>query len=88
MAFRLLDTNIVSFTFNNHSLAATYQRHLTGFDLAISFQTLGELLEGVTLVAWGPARWARLQVFLTTFTVLDSTQDVWDADDLTDSPTA
>lgn len=76
MAFRLLDTNIVSYIFNNHSLAAIYQPHLVGYDLCISFQTLGELLEGGTLAGWGPARWARLQALLATMTVLDGTPDV------------
>jgi predicted nucleic acid-binding protein len=76
VAFRLLDTNIVSFILNGHTLAAAYQPHLTGYDLAISFQTVAELLEGAVLAGWGPVRWGELQALLATLTVLDGTTDV------------
>lgn len=76
MAYRLLDTNIVSYMLNRHSLAVVYLPHIAGYDLAISFQTLGELLEGGALANWGPVRWAELQALLTTLTVLDGTPDV------------
>jgi tRNA(fMet)-specific endonuclease VapC len=73
---RLLDTNIVSYIMNNHTLAQVYQPYLVGYDLAISFQTLGELLEGAALAGWGPLRWANLQNVLGNLTVLDSSYDV------------
>jgi predicted nucleic acid-binding protein len=76
VAFRLLDTNIVSYILNRHTLATAYQPHLTGYDLAISFQTVAELLEGATLAGWGPVRWGELQALLATLTVLDGTADV------------
>jgi predicted nucleic acid-binding protein len=76
MAFRLLDTNIVSYVLNRHTLAAAYQPHLVGYDLAISFQTVAELLEGAALAGWGPTRWGELQALLTTLTALDGTTDV------------
>lgn len=76
MAHRFLDTNIVSYLLNGHTLAAAYRPHLTGYDLAISFQTAAELLEGATLAGWGPARWAALQSALATLTLLDGTGDV------------
>ena len=76
MAFRLRDTNIVSYILNNHTLAATYQPYLAGFDLAISFQTLGELLEGGALAGWGSARWASLQALVATLTLLEGMSDV------------
>lgn len=76
MAFRLLDTNIVSFLINNHTLAAIYQPHLTGYDLAVSFQTVGELLAGGALAGWGVARWARLEAVLNPLTVLESNPTV------------
>lgn len=50
MATRLLDTNIVSYILNRHTLALAYQPHLTGYDWAVSFQTVAELLEGTTVV--------------------------------------
>jgi tRNA(fMet)-specific endonuclease VapC len=73
---RLLDTNIVSFLMNNHTLAAVYLRHVSGYDLAISFQTLGELLFGGTLAGWGTIRWLRLQSMLAGYAVLHTTPDV------------
>lgn len=76
MAFRLLDTNIVSYVLNRHTLAAAYQPHLAGYDLAVSFQTVGELLEGATLAGWGPVRWGGLQAILATLTLLEGTADV------------
>ena len=72
MATRLLDTNIVSFLANNHTLAAVYRPHLTGHDLAISFQTYAELVHGGALAGWGNARWARLRSTLAGVDVLHS----------------
>ena len=46
MAFRQLDTNIVSYILNRHTLAAAYQPHLTGYDLAVSFLTVGTSTPG------------------------------------------
>ncbi|MCI0701946.1 MAG: PIN domain-containing protein [Planctomycetia bacterium] len=66
----------MSYIMNNHTLAQTYQPHLAGYDLAISFQTLAELLEGGALAGWGPVRWANLQSMLLRLTVLDSSYDV------------
>ena len=76
MAFRLLDTNIVSYILNGHTLAAAYRPHLVGFDLAISFQTLSELLAGGALAGWGDARWAALDAVLAKMAVLHSDQAI------------
>ena len=76
MALRLLDTNIVSFFMNNHTLAAAYQPHVAGYELAVSFQTLGELLEGGARAKWGDARWAELDAMLARLTVLHSDETV------------
>ena len=56
MATRLLDTNIVSYILNRHTLAAVYQPHLAGYDSAVSFQTFAELVYGGALAGWGDAR--------------------------------
>jgi tRNA(fMet)-specific endonuclease VapC len=76
MAYRLLDTNIVSFMMKQHPLAAVYQPHLSGFDLAVSFQTVGELLAGGVRAGWGPSRWAALDTVLATLIVLHSDSSV------------
>jgi tRNA(fMet)-specific endonuclease VapC len=74
MPVRLLDTNIVSFIMKAHPLAARYATHLTGYDLAVSFQTLAELLAGGALVGWNNAKWTVLESTLSTMTVLHSDQ--------------
>lgn len=73
---RLLDTNIVSYLANKHTLAGVYQPHLVGYEWAASFQTLGELLEGGTLANWGPARWANLNAVLAQVVVFHSSEDL------------
>ena len=72
MSYRLLDTNIVSFMMKSHPLLAAYQPHFAGFDLAISFQTLAELLEGGTRAGWGDARWSELNATLSTLVYFHS----------------
>jgi tRNA(fMet)-specific endonuclease VapC len=72
MSVRLLDTNIVSYIMKFHPLWARYSIHLTGYDLASSFQTLAELLEGGVLAGWNDVKWAMLETTLATMTILDS----------------
>jgi predicted nucleic acid-binding protein len=72
VAVRLLDTNIVSFLVKRHPLAARYRPHLTGYTLAVSFMTLGELEEGMLRAGWGPARRARLGTMLRSYVILHS----------------
>ncbi|MFO0822890.1 MAG: PIN domain-containing protein [Gemmataceae bacterium] len=74
MAVRLLDTNIVSFLMKSHPRGAQYLPHLTGHDLAVSFQTIAELLAGGALAGWGDAKWAALDATLASMTVLHSDQ--------------
>ncbi len=76
MAIRLLDTNIVSYIVNNHTLAAAYLPHLAGYEWAVSFQTVAELLEGGALAGWGNTRWAELDAMLARLTVLHSDETV------------
>ena len=76
MTFRLLDTNIVSYILNGHTLAVTYQPHLTRYGWAVSFQTLAELVYGGARAGWGNARWAALDALLTPMTVLHSNPSV------------
>jgi predicted nucleic acid-binding protein len=78
VAVRLLDTNIVSFLMRSHPLAAAYQPHLTGHTLAVSFQTVAELLAGAALARWGAARRAALEATLSTLLILESNRAVCD----------
>jgi tRNA(fMet)-specific endonuclease VapC len=76
VATRLLDTNIVSFLLKSHRLLAAYQPHLIGHDLAVSFQTVAELIAGGALARWGNARWAALDAILANMIVLHSDASV------------
>jgi hypothetical protein len=84
VAVRLLDTNIVSYLAKAHPLAAVYQPHLAGYDHAVSFQTVAELLAGAAWARWGAAKRAALTATLAGMTVLESSPavcqrwaDVW-----------
>jgi predicted nucleic acid-binding protein len=78
VAVRLLDTNIVSYLMKNHQLAVVYQPHLSGHTLAVSFQTVAELLAGAALAGWGPRRRAALEATLLTLLTLESDRTVCD----------
>ena len=72
MTPRLLDTNIVSYLFKRHPLAARYRRHTIGRPLLISFQTAGELHEWAVGSNWGTARRAGFAAHMTRYLVLES----------------
>lgn len=78
MSVRLIDTNIVSYLFNRHSLALAYAPHLIGYSLAISFQTVAELLEGARRARWGAKRWNDLEALIGSMTVLESDRSMCD----------
>ena len=73
MAYRLLDTNIVSYLMRSDPLATLYLPHLAGYDRAISFQTVAELMYGGALAGWGNARWAQLEATLAGLDALHTT---------------
>jgi predicted nucleic acid-binding protein len=70
--WRLVDTNVVSYFVNRHTLAAVYRQHLDGFELAMAAQTWGELVAGGTGAGWGPKRWQRLHAVTASYTLLDA----------------
>ncbi len=76
MAFRVLDTNIVSYMMKRHPLAARYRPHTAGYDLAISFQTHAELYAGGRLANWSQPRWDELDDTLRDFAILQSDESV------------
>jgi tRNA(fMet)-specific endonuclease VapC len=76
VATRLVDTNIVSYLFKGHALAATYRPLLAGHTLAICFMTEAELFEGAFRARWGTQRPARLEVLLATFLYIPSSADL------------
>jgi len=76
VSLRLLDTNIVSYMQKRNHLLRKYRYHLEGHDLAVSFQTLGELLEGGLTADWGNERWADLYAVLADIRVIHSNDDI------------
>jgi predicted nucleic acid-binding protein len=74
VAVRLLDTNIVSYQVKALPLAAVYHPHLLGHTLAVSFQTVAELLEGAAAAKWGPAKRRVLTTTLGRLLVFHSDQ--------------
>jgi len=65
----LLDTDVVSFLFKNHPLAARYDSDLTDRVVLVSFMTIAELDRWAIRSKWGDARVRRLQEFLEPFVV-------------------
>ncbi len=51
----LVDTCVLSYLYNRHSLAEVYRPHLMGNTTMISFMTLAELRYGVLKRNWGEA---------------------------------
>ena len=66
----VVDTDVVSFLFKNHSLAPVYQAILAGRPLAISLITLAEIEYGMEAKNWGAARRDLMRRFLKRFTLL------------------
>ena len=69
-ALAVVDTDVVSFLFKNHSLAPAYQAILAGRPLAVSLTTLAEIEYGMEAKNWGAARRDLMRRFLARFTLL------------------
>ena len=65
----VVDTDVVSFIFNRHSLSAPYLDLVAGNELVISFMTLAELRLGVMQANWGPRRRAQLDEYLDHYRI-------------------
>ena len=66
----VVDTDVVSFLFKNHSLAPAYQAILAGRPLAVSLITFAEIEYGMEAKNWGAARRDLMRRFLIPFTLL------------------
>ena len=66
----VVDTDVVSFLFKDHSLAPAYQAILAGRPLAVSLITLAEIEYGMEAKNWGTSRRDLMRRFLARFTVL------------------
>jgi tRNA(fMet)-specific endonuclease VapC len=72
----LLDTNIVSYEMRGHTLAQVYRPLLAGHILAISFVTVGELLEGAPRANWGKPKMQALETAIQAYVVLPFNIDI------------
>ena len=70
MSSVVVDTDVVSFLFKNHPLAARYAAELAGRNLVVSFMTLAELDRWAIQSKWGEARRRWLQLYLERFVIL------------------
>jgi tRNA(fMet)-specific endonuclease VapC len=72
----LVDTNVLSYIFNQHSLGIPYKARLQGHILLVAAQTLEELHYGAFKANWGANRLQSLANFLESFTVVHTTPEI------------
>ncbi len=70
----VVDTDVVSFLFKNHLVAAGYLPDLVGRTPMISFMTLAELDRWVLEARWGEKRVGHLRDFVQRFAVMPYTR--------------
>jgi tRNA(fMet)-specific endonuclease VapC len=70
MSRLVIDTDVVSFLFKNHSLAQLYDPELVGHSLLLSFMTVAELDRWAIQSKWGDARRDWLNRYLEPFVIL------------------
>lgn len=58
----LVDTDVVSYLLNRHSLAEEYEKLLFGYRPMVSFITVAEMYRGAYKKSWGPRRMAELAI--------------------------
>lgn len=58
---RVIDTNILSFQLRDDPLWDDYQSLIGGCAVIVSFQTVGELLEGAERAKWGDGKLRKLE---------------------------
>ncbi len=76
----LIDTDVLSYIFNEHSLATNYQHLLIGRQGFVALQTFGEMRFGAFLDGWGATRLQKLEDYLTDYTLIEpsnSTSVYW-----------
>jgi tRNA(fMet)-specific endonuclease VapC len=64
MPYVVVDTCVVSYLYNEHTLADAYRPHVTGNTPAISFMTLAELYYGTLKRNWGEEQRSELMAHL------------------------
>jgi tRNA(fMet)-specific endonuclease VapC len=70
MSSVVVDTDVVSFVFKNHSIGNLYDADLAGRNLIVSFMTLAELDRWAIQSKWSEARRNWLRLYLEPFVVM------------------
>jgi len=65
-----VDTDVLSYLLNRHTLALTYEELLVGPTPFISFMTVAEMYRGAFKRNWGPRRIGELATHLRQFVVV------------------
>jgi len=68
--YALLDTDIVSFIFNKHTLAEKYAGHIENSTPVISFITPAEMFFGAYKKKWGESKIRNLDNFLRKYVIV------------------
>ncbi len=70
----VVDTNVVSYIHNGHTLAKLYKPYLLGAQTFISFQTLAEMSYGAKVKGWGLRRLKDLETALSGYTLIHTNE--------------
>ena len=76
MAVLLVDTNIISYAYGEHSLWQDYAPLLEGQTLLVAAQSIAELRFGAKLKNWGERKRKRLEILLINYTVIYPNDDI------------
>jgi predicted nucleic acid-binding protein len=72
----LVDTNIISYAYNEHRLWEVYQPMLEGQQLLVAAQSVAELRFGALFKNWGERKRRRLEVLLSSFVVVHTDDEI------------
>jgi tRNA(fMet)-specific endonuclease VapC len=72
----VVDTDVVSYLFNWHSLAQDYTNALRGSELVQSFMSVAELRMGAISAGWGARRRLLLEQFMRGFELFYADNDL------------
>jgi predicted nucleic acid-binding protein len=72
----ILDTDVISYLFNEKPQAEFFYPYLLNKSLSVSFITIAELFHGVIKDKWGDRRIAALKGFLVDFVILEYQYDL------------
>jgi predicted nucleic acid-binding protein len=72
----LVDTNIISYAYNEHRLWEVYQPMLEGQQLLVAAQSVAELRFGALFKNWGERKRRRLEVLLSSLVVVHTDDEI------------